>query len=56
MFQKPVFHVSVSMLSMCVYTRMCLCQLGLCMCVWPREDAEMKVTVEEVLSYHKMRH
>ena len=44
------------MLSMCVYTGMCLCQLCLCVCVQPREDAEMKVAGEEVLSYHKRRH
>ena len=48
------------MLSMYLYTRMCLCRLCVCVCVcvcvWPKEDIDMKATGEQVLSNHKRKH
>ena len=39
------------MLLSAVFVSVCVC-----LYVWPREDAEMKVTGQEVPSYHKWKH
>ena len=41
---------------MCVYRHVLVSTVFVCVCVQIREDTEMKVAGEEVLSYHKRRH
>ena len=53
-----VVCICVPVLSMCVYTHVCLYMLAVfvCVCVQPRAEAEMKAAGEEVLSNQKKSH
>ena len=53
-----VVCICVPVLSMCVYTHVCLYMLAVfvCVCVQPRAEAEMKAAGEEVLSNQKRSH